>query len=67
MNFGKPLQSEEKMVDVAGIEPATPCLQSGQQNLSNLAGADATRSAMTTCDKSRQTIFLPFIRLLFAI
>ncbi len=28
MNFGKPLQSEEKLVDVAGIEPATPCLQS---------------------------------------
>src|SRR5258708_5124205 len=35
------------MVDVAGIEPATPCLQSRKLNLSNLAGADATRSMMT--------------------
>jgi hypothetical protein len=25
------------------IEPTLPCLQSGEPNLSNLAGADATR------------------------
>jgi hypothetical protein len=25
------------------IEPTPPCLQSGEPNLSNLAGADATR------------------------
>ena len=28
MNPGNPLQSEEKLVDVTGFEPATPCLQS---------------------------------------
>jgi hypothetical protein len=28
MNFGKPLQSEKKLVDVTGIEPVTLCLQS---------------------------------------
>jgi hypothetical protein len=28
MNFGNPLQSEKKLVDVTGFEPATPCLQS---------------------------------------
>ena len=28
MNFGKPLQSKKKLVDVTGFEPATPCLQS---------------------------------------
>ena len=28
MNFGKSLQSEKKLVDVTGFEPATPCLQS---------------------------------------
>jgi len=29
------------LVDVTGIEPVTPCLQSGKPNLLNLAGADA--------------------------
>ena len=33
----------EKVVDVTGIEPVTPCLQSGEPNLLKLAGADATR------------------------
>ena len=28
MNLVNSLQSEKKLVDVAGIEPATPCLQS---------------------------------------
>jgi hypothetical protein len=28
MNSVSVLQSEEKLVDVTGIEPATPCLQS---------------------------------------
>ena len=28
MNLVSSLQSENKLVDVAGIEPATPCLQS---------------------------------------
>jgi hypothetical protein len=32
MNFGKPLRSEKKLVDVTGIEPATPCLQSKCEN-----------------------------------
>ncbi len=32
MNLGKPLQSEKKLVDVTGIEPATPCLQSNCEN-----------------------------------
>jgi hypothetical protein len=27
MNLTSALQSENKLVDVAGIEPATPCLQ----------------------------------------
>jgi hypothetical protein len=33
MNLGKPLQSEKKLVDVTGIEPATPCLQIQKSNL----------------------------------
>jgi hypothetical protein len=28
MNLVSAMQSEKKLVDVAGIEPATPCLQS---------------------------------------
>ena len=55
------------LVDVAGIEPATPCLQSGKLNLSNLAGADVTRLKMESCDKTRQTIFSFVFRLLFVI
>ena len=54
------------LVDVAGIEPATPCLQSGEPNLSNLAGADARRLKLTTCDKMGQVVFVTFVRLLFA-
>ncbi len=54
------------LVDVAGIEPATPCLQSGKPNLSNLAGADACRLKLTSCNKTRQDDFVTFIRLLFA-
>ena len=37
------MQVVEKVVDVTGIEPVTPCLQSGEPNLLKLAGADATR------------------------
>ncbi len=54
-------------MDVTGIEPATPCLQSGKLNLSNLAGADVTRLKMEGCDKTRQTIFVFVFRLLFVI
>ena len=32
-----------RLVDVRGFEPLTPCLQSREANLQNLAGADATR------------------------
>ena len=28
MDFGSALQSAKRLVDVTGIEPATPCLQS---------------------------------------
>ena len=52
---------------MAGIEPATPCLQSGKPNLPNLAGADATRLKTAHCDKPRQTVFSFFFRLLFVI
>jgi hypothetical protein len=52
---------------VAGIEPATPCLQSGKPNLSNLAGADTTRLKLATSSKTRQAVFLPFVRFLLAI
>jgi hypothetical protein len=34
------------LVDVAGLEPAAPCLQSGEANLRNLAGADATGASL---------------------
>jgi hypothetical protein len=32
MNLVSAMQSEKKLVDVAGIEPATPCLQSIARN-----------------------------------
>ncbi len=32
MSFQGVLQSEKTLVDVAGIEPATPCLQSYSEN-----------------------------------
>jgi hypothetical protein len=32
MNLTSALQSEKKLVDVTGFEPATPCLQSKLQN-----------------------------------
>ncbi len=41
-------------------------LQSGKPNLSNLAGADACRLKLTSCDKTGQRSFVTFIRLLFA-
>ncbi len=53
-------------MDVAGIEPATPCLQSGKPNLSNLAGADVTRLDRSSYDRKSQTVFSFFFRLLFA-
>ena len=37
------VQDVDNLVDVTGIEPVTPCLQSGEPNLLKLAGADATR------------------------
>ena len=52
-------------MDVAGIEPATPCLQSVKSNLSNLAGADATRLKVIGYDKTKRAVFLLFIRFLF--
>ena len=33
MNLVSVLQSETRLVDVAGIEPATPCLQNQKTNL----------------------------------
>ena len=52
---------------MTGLEPATPCLQSGKPILSNLAGADVTRLNRPSCDKTRQTFFSFFFRLLFAM
>jgi hypothetical protein len=60
-------KSLKKLVDVTGIEPVTPCLQSGKLTLSNLAGADVTRLKMESCDKTRQTIFFFVFRLSFVI
>jgi hypothetical protein len=53
-------------VDVTGIEPVTPCLQSGKPNLLNLAGAEPTRSKAASCNKMQQAVFLLFVRYLFA-
>jgi len=33
MNLVNALQSEEKLVDVTGIEPVTPCLQNKPENI----------------------------------
>jgi hypothetical protein len=67
MNLVNALQSENKLVDVRGFEPMTPCLQSGKANLPNLAGAEPTRSKAASCDKTQQAVLLLFVRLPFAI
>jgi hypothetical protein len=52
---------------VTGIEPVTPCLQSVEPNLPNLAGAGATRLEVTGCEKPGQLRFRTVLRLSFAI
>jgi len=47
MNLTSALQSEKTLVDVAGIEPATPCLQSWEgKTLNALTGVAYTESQL---------------------
>jgi hypothetical protein len=55
------------LVGVRGIEPLTLCLQSTGPNLSNLAGADATRLNVATSSKTQRALLHLFVRFPFAI
>jgi hypothetical protein len=57
MNLVSTLQSEKKLVDVAGLEPATPCLQSKRKfNLSRCFGCayhfEAPLRLLQSCSKT---------------
>jgi hypothetical protein len=56
MNLVSAVQSENKLVDVAGIEPATPCLQSKRKfNLSRCFGCAYQFEAPLGCSKVAKT------------
>lgn len=44
-----------RMVDLRGLEPLTPWLQTATSNLPNLAGAGVLQADLAVCGKSRKT------------